>query len=195
MIDFGNFLSANNFLSQCLAINNSNALFGEKTASMKVYHAASFTLLKYCTQVPYFEAIIAVIRIFQIASRGRRGGGGGWWCVVLGGGIWRFYWMGIFLSDCGKLRRSNFDQWNLFQSQKQLIVNTEHWLKSKLAWPVCTKSMKFSCYWVITWKLLFSGGNELLVWGRGLNKDLVPGVGGVYWEVIFPGGGICKWLK
>ena len=114
MIDFGNFLSANNFLSQCLAINNSNALFGEKTASMKVYHAASFTLLKYCTQVPYFEAIIAVIRIFQIASRGR------------GGGIWRFYWMGIFLSDCGKLRRSNFDQWNLFQSQKQLIVNTEH---------------------------------------------------------------------
>ena len=75
MIDFGNFLSANNFLSQCLAINNSNALFGEKTASMKVYHAASFTLLKYCTQVPYFEAIIAVIRIFQIASRGRGGGG------------------------------------------------------------------------------------------------------------------------
>ena len=30
----------------------------------------------------------------------------------------------------------------LFQSLKQQSVNIEHWLKSKLAWPVYAKSMK-----------------------------------------------------
>ena len=40
---------------------------------------------------------------------------------------------GTFLSGGGNLRRSNFDDLNLFQSQKQLSVNTEHQLKSKLA--------------------------------------------------------------
>lgn len=28
---------------------------------MKIYHAASITVLKYCTQVSYFEAIIAAM--------------------------------------------------------------------------------------------------------------------------------------
>ena len=51
-------------------------------------------------------------------------------------------------------------------------MNTEHQLKSKLAWPACWNSMKLKqkgtwgmttatngyFYWVITWKLLFDGG-------------------------------------
>ena len=48
-------------------------------------------------------------------------------------------WRGIFLPDEGNLRRSDFDDPNLFQSWKQLSVNTEHQLKSKLAWPVLYK--------------------------------------------------------
>ena len=39
------------------------------------------------------------------------------------------------------LRRSAFDHSNLFQSYKQ-SSNIEHWLKSKLAWPVFAKSTK-----------------------------------------------------
>ena len=78
-----------------------------------------------------------------------------------------------FLPVGGNLRRSDFDNSNLFQ---QLSVNTEHQLKPTLAWYVCTKSMKLkkkmvqvemvttknllSFYWVITWKLLFSGGRN-----------------------------------
>ena len=78
-----------------------------------------------------------------------------------------------FLPGGGNLRRSDFDNSNLFQ---QLSVNTEHQLKPTLAWYVCTKSMKLkkkmvqvemvttknllSFYWVITWKLLFSGGRN-----------------------------------
>ena len=42
----------------------------------------------------------------------------------------------------GNLRRSNFDQLNIFQSYKQQSANTEPWLKSKLAWPVHAKSTK-----------------------------------------------------
>ena len=37
---------------------------------------------------------------------------------------------------------SDFDDSNLFQSQKQLSVNTEYQLKSKLTWLVCPNSMK-----------------------------------------------------
>ena len=57
------------------------------------------------------------------------GGGGG------GGG-------GIFLLVGGNPRRSDFDHSNLFQSYKQVSVNTEYRLKSKLAWSLCTRSMK-----------------------------------------------------
>ena len=50
-------------------------------------------------------------------------------------------------------------------------MNTEHQLKSKLAWPVCTEyeiktkkaqeqwlQLKWSFYWFIIWKLLFNEG-------------------------------------
>ena len=54
-------------------------------------------------------------------------------------------------------------------------MNTEYQLKWTLTWPVCSKSMKLTqkwskskdyslkcCfYWIITWKLLLSGGGEL----------------------------------
>ena len=39
----------------------------------------------------------------------------------------------FFLAGGGNLRRSGFDHSNYFKSQKQLSVNTEHQLKSKLA--------------------------------------------------------------
>ena len=39
---------------------------------------------------------------------------------------------GSFLLGEGNLRRSDFDNFNLFQSEKQLSVNTEHQLKPKL---------------------------------------------------------------
>ena len=49
-----------------------------------------------------------------------------------GGGIGNFTRVGgIFLSGEGNLRRIDFDNSNLFQSEKQLSVNTEHQLKSK----------------------------------------------------------------
>ena len=38
----------------------------------------------------------------------------------------------FFLAGGGNLRRSGFDHSNYFKSQKQLSVNTEHQLKSKL---------------------------------------------------------------
>ena len=73
------------------------------------------------------------------------------------------------ISDGRNLIMSDFDHSDLFQSKKQHSVNIENWLKSKLAWPVCTKSMNLkigieamtadkieSFYWLITWKLLFS---------------------------------------
>ena len=50
----------------------------------------------------------------------------------------------------GNRRRSGFDHLNLFWGQKQHSVDIEHWLKSKLAWPVCTKIMKcndYGCKW------------------------------------------------
>ena len=42
----------------------------------------------------------------------------------------------------GNLRRSAFGHSKLFQSSKQQSVNTEYWLRSKLAWPVYAKSTK-----------------------------------------------------
>ena len=65
-----------------------------------------------------------------------------------GGGIRNFTRGGeIFLPGEGNLRRSNFDHSNLFQSCEQLSVNTKHQLKSKLAWPKCTKTMKLKQKW------------------------------------------------
>ena len=57
-------------------------------------------------------------------------------------GIRNFAGGAIFLLGGENLRRSGFDHSNYFKSQKQLSVNTEHQLKSKLAWPVCQKSIK-----------------------------------------------------
>ena len=45
----------------------------------------------------------------------------------------------IFLHGSANLRRSDFDNLSLFQSRKQLSVNTEHQLKLKLACAVSTK--------------------------------------------------------
>ena len=55
-----------------------------------------------------------------------------------------------------------------FPEPKQHPVNIEHWLKSKLAWPVLQSVHKYDpgaltttkngFYLVITWKLLFSSG-------------------------------------
>ena len=66
--------------------------------------------------------------------------------MVRGGGIRNFAGE-IFLPGEGNLRRSDFDNSNLFQSLKQLSVNTEHQLKSKLKWPMCPKSMKLKQKW------------------------------------------------
>ena len=68
-----------------------------------------------------------------------------------------------------------------FPEPKQHPVNIEHWLKSKLAWPVLQSVHKYDTgaltttkngfYLVITWKLLFSsgwtfgGGEQKLGWG------------------------------
>ena len=84
-------------------------------------------------------------------------------------------------------------------------MNAELQLKSKLAWPEYPKSMKlkqkwymsndysYKCcfYWVITWKLLFSGWE--LTFSRGGIKIWW---GGVYWGGIFPGavGWANLWL-
>ena len=84
----------------------------------------------------------------------------------------------------GNLTRSDFDHSNLFQSQKQHSVNTEHRLKWKLAYSLCTKSMKLKLKWyrnndqvkfnwVMTWKLLFSGRQIFLGWG--VSKFLASG--------------------
>ena len=48
-----------------------------------------------------------------------------------------------FLLDGGNLTRSDFDNSNLFKTLKSKLkqhANIEHWLKSELAWLVCTKS-------------------------------------------------------
>ena len=106
-------------------------------------------------------------------------------CVWRGIPCWENFLGEDFLFVGRNLRRSDFDHSNLFQSLKQHSVNTEHWLKSKLAWPVFTNSMKLNkngtgmmttgknFYWVITWKLLFSGGNGLFVRGSllGVNSS------------------------
>ena len=51
------------------------------------------------------------------------------WVRERGGGNWKFYWEGIFLPGEGNLRRSDFDNLNLFQNYKQLSLNTVHQLK------------------------------------------------------------------
>ena len=77
------------------------------------------------------------IRIFQIALRTE---------IPPVGGI-RSFAGGVILLGGLKLRRSDFDYLNLFPSYKELSVNTEHQLKSKLALPVCTKSIKLNLKW------------------------------------------------
>ena len=83
-----------------------------------------------------------------------------------------------------------------FPEPKQRPVNIEHWLKSKLAWPVLQSVHKYDTgaltttkngfYLVITWKLLFSSG---WTFGGG-NKNLVgESWGDLYWCVGGGGGG------
>ena len=59
----------------------------------------------------------------------------------MGGGNQKFYWDRFFLPGEGNLRRSGL-KIQTFNKAKQLSVNTEHQLKSKLTWPKCPKSMK-----------------------------------------------------
>ena len=87
-----------------------------------------------------------------------------------------------------------------FPEPKQHPVNIEHWLKSKLAWPVLQSVHKYDTgaltttkngfYLVITWKLLFSSG---WTFGGG-NKNLVgESWGDLYWCV--GGGGGRAWVN
>ena len=79
---------------------------------------------------------MSLIRVFQIVLRG-----GSRKSPARGEGIGTFTRGGVFLSGDVHLRRSVFDYSSLFQRKKH-SVNIEHQLKSKLAWSVCTKSMK-----------------------------------------------------
>ena len=91
-------------------------------------------------------------------------------------GFWNSWEMGnfaegVFFVGGGNLK-SDFDHLKFFQSLKQHSVHIDHQLKSKLAWLVSTKSiklkwkwygsydlnLKWSFYYVLTWKLLCSGG-------------------------------------
>ena len=81
-------------------------------------------------------------RVFQIVVRGGKFTPPPAFQVVVVGRIRNFPGEVIFLLGGGNLRRSDFDCWNLFQNYKQLSVNTERQLKSKLALPVCPKSIK-----------------------------------------------------
>ena len=60
------------------------------------------------------------------------------WKILLG--------TNIFLTG-RNLRRSDFDHSSLFQNKKQQSINIGHQLSSKLACPVCTKSMKWKYKW------------------------------------------------
>ena len=73
-------------------------------------------------------------------------GGGGDSPSVEGEGDGKFCW-GVNLDGGVNLRRTDFDHSNLFQGQKKLSVNSEHRLKSKLVWTVCTKSIKLKWKW------------------------------------------------
>ena len=57
----------------------------------------------------------------------------GGWKILLGRGE---------VKGSGNLTGSDFDHSNPFKSWKKRPVNIEHWLKSKLTWPVCTENMK-----------------------------------------------------
>ena len=78
---------------------------------------------------------------------------------------------GIFLLDGGNLTRSSFDYSNLFQSCKQHSVNIERWLKSKLAWPVCTKEyggkIKMAQQWLQLKMKILLGCDMKIVLVRG----------------------------
>ena len=58
--------------------------------------------------------------------------------IALGVGGRIFAWGKFFYWVVGY----NFDHSNLFQTEKEHSVNIEHWLKSKLAWPVYTRAWK-----------------------------------------------------
>ena len=75
-----------------------------------------------------------------------RSGGGGDSPSGEGEGDGKFCW-GVNLDGGVNLRRIDFDHSNLFQGQKKLSVNSEHRLKSKLVWTVCTKSIKLKWKW------------------------------------------------
>ena len=82
-----------------------------------------------------------------------------------------------------------------FPEPKQHPVNIEHWLKSKLAWPVLQSVHKYDTgaltttkngfYLVITWKFLFSSG---WTFGGGI-KTWLGSLGETYTGVWGEGGG------
>ena len=90
-----------------------------------------------------------------------------------------------------------------FQGKKQLSVNIEHQLKSKLTWTVCPKSMKLKKIehkqWLQLKKLVFLGYNLKTVVRRGeLTFSAGRGIkiwwGVGYWWGIFLGG-VEKWAN
>ena len=121
-----------------------------------------------------------------------------------GGGNQKFCW-GIFFTGQWEPEEELF--WPIIPFSKLKIAFCEYWtsIKTKISMtPVCPKSMKlkqkwcmnidynrkccFYCYWVITWKLLFSGGINL--WWGWRNKNLVwrESTGGWGEGGIFPRG-------
>ena len=98
-----------------------------------------------------------------------------------------FCWGIIFLPGGGNPRRSNSDHLNLFLSKKMAFC--EYWtsIKIKISMTCVSKEykiktkmvheqwlqLKWSLYWVITWKLLFSGGRgRINLWWKE-KKNLV----------------------
>ena len=107
---------------------------------------------------------------------------GGKWCR---GGNWKCCWGEFFYpprwwQPGGVILAIR----TFFKTKKQHSVNTEHQLKSKLAWPVCQKSMKLK---QIEW--------GELAFGREGIKNLVEGestesTGGGGWTNLWLVGGL-----
>ena len=95
---------------------------------------------------------------------------GGKWCR---GGNWKCCWGGFFYpprwwQPGGVILAIR----TFFKTKKQHSVNTEHQLKSKLAWPVCQKSIKLK---QIEWGELAFGREGIKIWWRGSLLSLLGG--------------------
>ena len=111
-------------------------------------------------------------------------------------GIENFTGGRIFLIGERNLRRNDFDNMNLFQSLKQLSVNTEHQLKSILTWSKFSKSIKLKLKWtgaMTTAKNVVLLGYNLKIviyWGGWF---LVGGEGDKIWWGESTGGDFFRW--